>query len=97
MRRVVGAAAVGLVAALGAVGLIATAAARRPGPVFIDGNRPVTADEVVAKLRGEGLSDIQVTQRGRVIEAGGQKDGVTKKYVIDSQTGRLGGDDDDDD
>ena|SRR5579883_2179100 len=76
--------------------LIATAQQAR-GPVFIAGDQPVTEDQVRQKLQSEGYSNVQVVRQGRYFEAMGSKDGQTGRIVVDSQTGRLQADDDDDD
>ncbi len=77
-------------------GLIATAEQSR-GPVFIAGDQPVTEDQVRQKLQAEGYSDVQVVRQGRYFEAKGSKDGQAGRLTVDSQTGRLRADDDDDD
>lgn len=82
-----------LVAATGV--LIATAAPR--GAVFIAGDQPVTEAQVREKLQAEGYSNIQIARSGNYFEATGSKDGKPGKVVVDTRTGRLADDDDDDD
>jgi hypothetical protein len=65
--------------------------------VFIAGNRPVTEEEVRQKLQSHSYSNVQIVRQERKFEAMGAKDGQTGKVVVDSQTGRLRADDDDDD
>lgn len=77
-------------------GLIAMADQSR-GPVFIAGDQPITGDQVRQKLQSEGYSNIQIVRQGRYFEATGTKDGETGRITVDSQTGRLGTDGDDDD
>lgn len=84
---------VGLLAATGV--LIATAQPR--GAVFIAGDRPVTEAQVRDKLQAEGYSNVQILRQGDYFEALGSKDGKAGKVVVDSRTGRLADDDDDDD
>ncbi|MBX9842069.1 MAG: PepSY domain-containing protein [Xanthobacteraceae bacterium] len=67
------------------------------GPVFIAGDQPVTEDQVRQKLASDGWSNVQIVRDGRYFEAIASKDGQNNKIVVDSQTGRLRGTDDDDD
>jgi hypothetical protein len=83
-----------LVAITGA--LIATAEQPK-GAVFIPGDQPVTEDQVRQRLQTEGYSNVQITRQGRFFEVMGSKDGKIAKVKVDGQTGRLVGDDDDDD
>jgi hypothetical protein len=85
-----------LVAAAGAAFVIA-APGRNLGPAFIEGNRPVTEEQVRQKLTSDGWTNIQVVRRGRVVLAMGSKDGRTDAVAVDASTGRLRIDDDDDD
>jgi hypothetical protein len=74
-------------------------AGTRQGPVFIEGSRPVTEEQVRQKLVSDGWTNIQVVRRGRLVMAMGSKDGRTDAFAVDAFTGRLrsDGDDDDDD
>jgi hypothetical protein len=75
--------------------LIATAEQSR-GSVFIAGDQPVTEDQIRQKMQSEGWSDVQIARGSRYFVAIGSEDGQTRRITIDSQTGRLDGDDDDD-
>jgi hypothetical protein len=67
--------------------------------VLIAGDRPVTAEQVMEKLRTDGWSNIVISRNGRYIQVTASRDGQTNTMTVDSQTGRLraDGDDDDDD
>jgi hypothetical protein len=67
--------------------------------VLIAGDRPVTAEQVWEKLRTDGWSNIVISRNGRYIQVTAARDGKTETMTVDSQTGRLraDGDDDDDD
>src|SRR5262245_46915149 len=96
MNRRIVAAVSGGVALLAATGvLIATAEPR--GAVFIPGDQPVTEAQAREKLQSEGYVNVKIVRQGRLLEARGAKDGKTGKVVVDSRTGRLADDDDDDD
>ena len=82
---------------VGASGVLIAALDRSNGPVFIAGDQPVTEEQVRQKLQSAGYSNVQIVRQGRYLEAMGSKDGQTGKVVVDSQTGWLRGDDDDDD
>jgi hypothetical protein len=81
---------------IGGAGLV-IARAQQAGPVFIAGDRPVTAAQVEAKLKADGWSNIVISREGRYMQATGLLNGETGKIAVDSQTGRLRTDDDDDD
>lgn len=91
-----------IIAALigGTLSLAASAAvvaiADAPGPVFIAGDKPVTEEQVRARLQADGYGDIRITREGQYFEAAGAKDGRLTKLRIDAETGRLADDDDDD-
>jgi len=80
-----------------AAALVIAAPERDAGPVFIEGNRPVTEDQVRQKLVADGWTNVQVVRRGRLVMAMGSKDGRTDAFAVDALTGRLRKDDDDDD
>ena len=88
-------------ALLGSGALVATGAviaiAEAPGPVFIAGDKPVTEEQVRAKLLSDGYADVRIVREGQFFEASGAKGGKTAKLRVDSRTGRLANDDDDDD
>jgi len=73
----------------------------RAGPsssVFIAGDRPVSAEEVEAKLKSDGWSNIVISSDGKYLRVSGLLNGKANNIAIDSQTGRLrAGDDDGDD
>ena len=83
--------------ALGAVGLMAVSAQQREGEIFIAGDRPVTEDQVRTKLQTDGWSDVRIVREGRYFQVSAAKDGKAEKIAVDSLTGRLRADDDDDD
>jgi hypothetical protein len=66
------------------------------GRAFIEGDKPVNSQQVRQRLQADGWSDIQIRRRGRYIEAIASKDGRDGEIMVDSHTGRLQDDDDDD-
>lgn len=81
----------------GVTGFVVVNAEHRPGPVFIAGNKPVTEDQIRAKLQADGRSDVQIVRDGRYFEVTANNKGTAEKLAVDAQTGRLRADDDDDD
>jgi hypothetical protein len=83
----------------GAAALAIAIPERDRGPVFIEGSRPVSEEQVRLKLVSDGWTNVQVVRRGRLVMAMGSKDGRTDLFAVDALTGRLrnNGDDDDDD
>jgi len=81
---------------IGAAGLM-IARAQQPGPVLIAGDRPVTAEQVEAKLKADGWSNIVISREGKYMQVTGLLNGKVGKIAVDSQTGRLRANDDDDD
>ena len=82
---------------IGGTGLM-IAQAQQPGSVFIAGDRPVTAEQVEAKLKADGWSNITISRDGKYMQVTGLLGGKAGKIAVDSETGRLrAGDDDDDD
>ena len=75
------------------------ARAQQPGRVLIAGDRPVTAEQVEAKLKADGWSNLVISREGRYVQVTGLRNGRTGRIAVDLQTGRLraGIDDDDDD
>lgn len=65
--------------------------------VFIAGDRPVSAEEVEAKLKSDGWSNIIISSEGKYLQVSGLLNGKASKIAIDSQTGRLRASDDDGD
>src|SRR5262249_4973008 len=78
---------------------LVVAAPERKDPAFdfIAGNRPVTEDQVRQKLVSDGWSDVQIVVRGRYFMATASKDGRSDAFAVDSLTGRLRGEETDDD
>jgi len=88
---------VGGVLLLGAAGVLVATAEQSKGPVFIPGDQPVTEDQIRQRLQSEGYSNVRVVREGGYFEAIGSKEGQTGRIIVDSKTGRLRTDDDDDD
>jgi hypothetical protein len=88
---------VGGVLLAAAAALVIAAPERDRGPVFIEGSRPVTEEQVRQKLVSDGWTNVQVVRRGRLVMAMGSKDGRTDAFAVDAFTGRLRSDSDDDD
>jgi hypothetical protein len=65
------------------------AAEASEGRVFIAGDQPVTEDQVRQKLQSDGWSDIKILRGTRYFEVVGAKNGEDGRIVVDSQTGRL--------
>jgi hypothetical protein len=82
---------------VGAAGVLIATAGRNRAAVSIAGDQPVTEDQVRQKLQSEGYSNVQIVHQGRYFEATGSKDGITGRIAVDSQTGRIRADDDDED
>lgn len=57
--------------------------------VLISGNKPVTADEVRAKLEADGYSDVQISRNGQWFDIRGMKDGRRADLSVNSENGRL--------
>jgi hypothetical protein len=81
---------------IGGAGLM-IARAQQPGSALIAGDRPVTAEQVEAKLKSDGWSNIVISREGKYIQVTGVQNGKAGKIAVDSQTGRLRASDDDDD
>jgi Histidine kinase-, DNA gyrase B-, and HSP90-like ATPase len=87
-----------LSAIIGIAGTLMLAKAQQnERPVLIAGDRPVTVDQVLAKLKSDGWSDIVILPDGRYLQVTGTRNGQTSTTAVDSQTGRLGVEDDDGD
>lgn len=89
--------AIGVALLTGAVGLKWVATAQQQGLVFIAGDRPVTEDQVRSKLQEEGWSNVQIEREGKYFGVSALKNGQSGRLAIDSETGRLRANDDDDD
>jgi len=96
MRRLLGWTAAG-VSVIAVTGLAMVMAEPNKGAAFIGGDRPVTEEHLLQKLQSDGWSNVQIARDGRYIVAIASKDGQNSKIAVDSQTGRLRDDDDDDD
>ena len=67
---------------------------------LIAGDHPVTVEQVLEKLKAEGWSDVVIARDGRYLKVTGILNGQTGNVAVDSQTGRLkvnANDDEDDD
>ena len=73
------------------------ARAAQSSSVFIAGDRPVSAEEVEAKLKLDGWSNIVISSEGKYLRVSGLLNGKASKIAIDSQTGRLRASDEDGD
>jgi len=82
-------------------GLVLAKAQQSKETALIAGDRPVTAEQVVEKLKADGWSEIVISRDGRYLKVSGLVNGQMGKLAVDSQTGRFkadtDGDDDDDD
>ena len=78
-------------------GLGALIAVSDDGEIFIVSNKPVTEDQVRAKLHSQGWMNVQITRDNRYIEAVASKNGRVGHLMIDSLTGQLIADDRDGD
>jgi len=96
MKRLLGWTAAG-VSVIAVTGLAMVMAEPNKGTAFIGGDRPVTEEQVRQKLQSDGWSNVQIARDGRYIVAIASKGGQNSKIAVDSQTGRLRDDDDDDD
>jgi hypothetical protein len=61
----------------------------RSGRTFNERSSPVTEDQVRSILVSDGWTNVQVTRRGRFLQAMAAKDGRTDAFFIDPKTGRL--------
>lgn len=87
----------GLIGAFLGGGLgVLIAIAGEDGEIFITTDQPITVAQVQEKLRSDGWLNVQIAEQGRYFEVAGSKDGQSRKLMIDSLTGRLIADNDDD-
>ena len=77
------------------VTVIDLAKERKDGPVFIAGNGPITEDQVRQKMIADGWTNVLISREGQYFQVMGSKEQQTAHLVVDLQTGRLRGDDDD--
>jgi len=92
--------AIGAALLVAAAGFMIANAQQSSAPAFIAGDRPVTTEQVRDKLQTDGWSNLVLSRNGRYIEVTGSVNGQAGKMAVDSQTGRLraeANDDDDDD
>src|SRR5262249_10219371 len=68
-----------------------------PGTRFHCGRPPSDRRAGVEKLQTDGWSNVVISRNGRYIEVTGSMNGETGKMAVESQTGRLRADNDDDD
>ena len=78
-------------------GLMLAKAQQSKETTLIAGDRPVTAEQVVEKLKADGWSEIAISGNGRYLKVSGFVNGQSGKLAVDSQTGRIKADADDDD
>jgi hypothetical protein len=78
-------------------GLVLAKAQQSKEAALFSGDRPVTAEQVVEKLKADGWSEIVISRNGRYLKVSGLVNGQAGKLAVDSQTGRLKADADDDD
>ena len=78
-------------------GLVLAKAQQSKETALIAGDGPVTVDQVVQKLKADGWSEIAISRNGRYLNVSGLVNGQSGKVAVDSQTGRLKVDADDDD
>ena len=97
MKRAIVAAVVGGALIAVAAAFVFAATERESGPVFIEDGKPVTVDQVREKLAADGWTGVQAMLRGRFVIAMASKEGRTEAFFIDTRTGRLHQNDDDDD
>jgi hypothetical protein len=92
--------AIGAALLIAAAGFMIANAQQSSAPAFIAGDRPVTTEQVREKLQSDGWSNVVLSRNGRYIEVTGSLNGQAGKMAVDSETGRLranANDDDDDD
>jgi hypothetical protein len=77
--------------------LMLAKAQQKQRPAFITGDRPVTVEQVMAKLKSDGWSEIVILPNGKYLQISGTRNGQVSTMAVDPQTGRLGPDDYDDD
>jgi hypothetical protein len=87
----------GAIVLIGGTMMLAKAQQKQRAP-FIAGDRPVTVEQVMAKLKSDGWSDIVILPNGKYLQVSGTRNGQASTMAVDSENGRLGpGDYDDDD
>jgi hypothetical protein len=87
----------GAIVLIGGTMMLAKAQQKQRAP-FITG--AVTVEQVMAKLKSDGWSDIVILPNGKYLQVSGTRNGQASTMAVDSENGRLGPsdyDDDDDD
>jgi hypothetical protein len=79
------AALVGVLVVAGGI-IVFTPGSRR---VFIAGDRPVTEEQVRAKLHADGYSNVQISREGKWFDVTATKDGRKADMAINAETGWL--------
>jgi hypothetical protein len=80
-----------------ASGLMLAKAQQNKGAVLIAGDSPVTQEQILAKLKLDGWSDLVMSRSGKYFQVTGVLNGQASNIAVDSLTGRLLANDDDDD
>jgi hypothetical protein len=90
---------IGAALLVAAAGFMIANAQQSSAPAFIAGDRPVTTEQVREKLQSDGWSNVVLSRNGKYIEVTGSVNGQADKMAVDSETGRLrpNANDDDDD
>jgi len=78
-------------------GLVLAKAQQSKETALIAGDRPVTVEQVMEKLKADGWSEIVISRNGRYLKVSGLVNGQAEKVAVDSQTGQFKADADDDD
>ena len=80
-------------------GMVLAKAQQSKEAALIAGDHPVTVEQVLEKLKAEGWSDVVIARDGKYLKVTGILNGQTGNVAVDSQTGRLkvNANDDDDD
>jgi hypothetical protein len=78
-----------IIGALLGGGLGALIAVSGEGEVFIASDKPITEDEVCARLQSQGWTNVQTTRDDRYIEVIASKNGRVGHLTVDSLTGKL--------
>ena len=66
---------------------------REDGAVFIASDSPIADDQVRQKMVMDGWTNVLVSREGRYFQVMGWKGQLTAHEAVDSQTGRLKGND----
>ena len=88
---------IGVALLAGSVDLMIANAQQAQPPAFIAGDRPVTAEQVLAEIANRRMVKRRHLAQRQIYRSDRLHDGETSKMAVDSQTGRLRADNDDDD